>query len=255
MRQLALAKLRELRGAGMSYRDIGVRFGLGREIGGAEVEGGFGLRIPPGRLLAHPSPLRHPVADQMVFLQALDALDQGLVFFDCGGTLLHANRAFARLLEICPEGQQLRTEVHHFADSICGLIKMRGLEREATVQEIAVRDVPTEQQQYRLRGSFIGLDLFGKGPTTLIALERPTPDPLSDESLRERFGLTRQEARTARLIAQGKSNAEIADRLFISPHTAKHHTKHVLEKLGARARAEVAIRVLQSGFGPNEDEK
>lgn len=245
IRRLALAKLRELREAGWSYREIGLFFRLGSEIGKAKIGSDLAFRIPPEQLLARVSPPNGAMGDQVAFLQALDALDQGLVFFDCRGTLLHANRAFAALLQVSPEGDQLRMEVHHFADSLCGLIEIRGLEQQATVEELAVREVPTEQQRYRLKGSFIGLDLFGRGPTTLIALERPTPDPLSDEALRGRFSLSKKESQVLRLLIEGNTNEEIAKALFVSPHTVRHHTEHIFSKLRVRSRAEVAARVLR----------
>jgi DNA-binding CsgD family transcriptional regulator len=125
------------------------------------------------------------------------------------------------------------------------LIQLRGLEQEATVEELAIRDVPTEQQGYRLKGSFIGLDLFGKGPITLITLERPAPDPLSDEALRERFNLSKKESQVLRLLIEGNTNEEIARALFVSPHTVRHHTEHIFGKLSVRSRAEVAARVLR----------
>jgi DNA-binding CsgD family transcriptional regulator len=65
-----------------------------------------------------------------------------------------------------------------------------------------------------------------------------------EADLCEAFSLTPIEARAALLLAQGKPNAEVADALSISPHTARRHTERVLYKLGARSRAEVAVRLL-----------
>jgi ATP/maltotriose-dependent transcriptional regulator MalT len=53
-------------------------------------------------------------------------------------------------------------------------------------------------------------------------------------------GLTEREWEIAGLLAQGLSNAEIADRLVVSPKTVGHHVSAVLAKLGVRRRAEVA---------------
>jgi DNA-binding CsgD family transcriptional regulator len=61
-----------------------------------------------------------------------------------------------------------------------------------------------------------------------------------EERIRERYRLTRREARVALLLADQKSNDEIAEDLFISSHTARHHTQSVLNKLGVRSRREVA---------------
>jgi DNA-binding NarL/FixJ family response regulator len=62
---------------------------------------------------------------------------------------------------------------------------------------------------------------------------------LSDDALQERFGLTSRQIEVARLLAQGLSNAEIAERLALSAFTARNHTEQILLKLGASTRARV----------------
>ena len=52
--------------------------------------------------------------------------------------------------------------------------------------------------------------------------------------------LTAREFEVARLIAEGLTNAEIADRLDIAPKTASAHVEHILAKLGVTRRAEIA---------------
>jgi DNA-binding CsgD family transcriptional regulator len=52
--------------------------------------------------------------------------------------------------------------------------------------------------------------------------------------------LTQTELAVAQLVAEGLTNPQIAQRLFISRHTVETHMKHVLAKLGAVSRAQVA---------------
>jgi LuxR family transcriptional regulator, maltose regulon positive regulatory protein len=56
--------------------------------------------------------------------------------------------------------------------------------------------------------------------------------------------LTHRELEVAQLVAEGLTNKEIADRLFISVSTAKVHVRHILRKMNARTRTEVAARVM-----------
>jgi ATP/maltotriose-dependent transcriptional regulator MalT len=58
--------------------------------------------------------------------------------------------------------------------------------------------------------------------------------------LSEQFGLSLRELEVALLLAQGLSNREIAATVRVSTHTARHHTQHVLGKLGVRSRARAA---------------
>jgi DNA-binding NarL/FixJ family response regulator len=68
-----------------------------------------------------------------------------------------------------------------------------------------------------------------------------TPDPaLGDLTERERDILV--------LVAQGLSNAEIADRLVISPLTAKTHVRNILRKLDRRDRAALVALAYETGL-------
>ena len=52
--------------------------------------------------------------------------------------------------------------------------------------------------------------------------------------------LTTAELAVARLVAEGVTNREVADRLFVSPHTVNSHLRHVFSKLGITSRVELA---------------
>jgi two-component system nitrate/nitrite response regulator NarL len=65
--------------------------------------------------------------------------------------------------------------------------------------------------------------------------------------------LTRREGEVVRLLGDGLSNKEIAAALQIERTTVKNHVHNILEKLGARTRAEAATVVRREGIVPLED--
>jgi ATP/maltotriose-dependent transcriptional regulator MalT len=62
------------------------------------------------------------------------------------------------------------------------------------------------------------------------------------------FGLTQREVEVLRLIAQGLSDREIADQLFISHHTVMHHVSHILAKLDVDSRTGAAAHAVRLGL-------
>jgi DNA-binding NarL/FixJ family response regulator len=65
--------------------------------------------------------------------------------------------------------------------------------------------------------------------------------------------LTRRQREVARLIAEGLTNREIANRLVISTRTADSHVEAVFKKLGVTNRAQVAVWYTRQTNGPPEE--
>jgi DNA-binding NarL/FixJ family response regulator len=73
---------------------------------------------------------------------------------------------------------------------------------------------------------------------------QPPPSSQDLAPLRE---LTEREREVFELIAQGLSNSEIADRLFLTEGTVKTHVKHIFEKLDVRDRTQAVILAYEVG--------
>lgn len=71
----------------------------------------------------------------------------------------------------------------------------------------------------------------------------PAPaDFVRDDAKVASLGLTPRELEILGLIAQGLSNREIAERVFVSENTVKTHSSRVFDKLGARRRTQAVQR-------------
>ncbi|MGU3497748.1 response regulator transcription factor [Mycobacterium sp. C31M] len=60
--------------------------------------------------------------------------------------------------------------------------------------------------------------------------------------------LTTREREVMALVAEGLTNAEIGERLFMSPATARTHVSRILTKLGARDRTQLVVLAYESGL-------
>jgi DNA-binding NarL/FixJ family response regulator len=78
----------------------------------------------------------------------------------------------------------------------------------------------------------------------------PTPAFISPRRLeKEKFGgLTAREREVAALIAQGKSNREIAEALVVSERTVESHVTNILTKLDFTSRARIAAWAVDKGL-------
>jgi DNA-binding NarL/FixJ family response regulator len=71
---------------------------------------------------------------------------------------------------------------------------------------------------------------------------------LQGASSRSDGELTAREREVAALIAEGLTNGQLAERLYISPKTAAVHVSHILTKLGLSSRAEIAAWTVRNGI-------
>ena len=101
-------------------------------------------------------------------------------------------------------------------------------------------------------GIWLGLKLTGK-ERVVVVKEVPVPatEPftLNREKLGD-LGITPRELEILELIAQGLSNREIAERLFVSENTVKTHSSRLFEKLSAKRRTQAVQIGKQLGLIP-----
>lgn len=101
-------------------------------------------------------------------------------------------------------------------------------------------------------GIWLGLKLTGK-KEVLVVKEVPAPStqPFSlNEERQKKLGITKRELEILELIAQGMSNREIAQKLFVSENTVKTHSSRLFDKLGARRRTQAVQLGQEMGLIP-----
>ncbi|HEX8105968.1 MAG TPA: response regulator transcription factor [Solirubrobacteraceae bacterium] len=112
-----------------------------------------------------------------------------------------------------------------------------------------LKDVDRERLSDAVRAVAAGESLFA--PSVLRRLvehyvARP-PSGLSRPAGRA-DELSDRELEVLKLVGEGLSNAEIADRLVVSLATVKTHVSHVLQKLGLRDRVQAVVFAYQQGL-------
>ena len=100
-------------------------------------------------------------------------------------------------------------------------------------------------------GIWLGLKLTRKEEVVVVK-EVPVPNQpfaLNEERLKL-LGITRRELEILELMAQGLSNREIADKLFVSENTVKTHSSRLFDKLSARRRTQAVQIGKEMGLIP-----
>jgi non-specific serine/threonine protein kinase len=83
-------------------------------------------------------------------------------------------------------------------------------------------------------------------------VDEPAP---ASESAEDFSGLTPRERETAVLIAQGKSNREIAEAMTVRLKTIETYVTRILNKLGFESRVQIAVWVVEKGVEPPTDDR
>lgn len=111
-----------------------------------------------------------------------------------------------------------------------------------------LKDATPDEIVQAVRVIASGESLLAPSVTSRLIREfarRPTAGRPRDDVLKS---LTEREIEVLALVAQGLSNAELADRLVVSHATAKTHVSRILTKLGLRDRAQLVVAAYEAGL-------
>ena len=112
-----------------------------------------------------------------------------------------------------------------------------------------LKDVPPEELLFAIRAVHSG-DAVVAPSTTRRLIDRFAPMLPAEESAAasELAELTDREREVLILVAQGLSNGELAQRLFVSEATVKTHVGRILAKLGLRDRVQAVVYAYENGL-------
>jgi DNA-binding NarL/FixJ family response regulator len=108
-----------------------------------------------------------------------------------------------------------------------------------------LKDAPEQQLVAAVRVVADGGSLFSPSVTRRLIERFATSTSPASALLEE---LTPREQEVLRLIARGRSNAEIAAELVVSEHTAKTHVASILQKLDLRNRVQAVVFAYETGL-------
>ncbi|WNM29113.1 response regulator transcription factor [Streptomyces sp. Li-HN-5-11] len=112
-----------------------------------------------------------------------------------------------------------------------------------------LKDASADQLAEAVRVVAAGDALLAPGITRRLIAEFSRMNGKPRAPLKERVGdLTERETEVLTLIAQGLSNAEIAEYLVVAEQTVKTHVGRILVKLGLRDRTQAAVFAYESGL-------
>lgn len=120
---------------------------------------------------------------------------------------------------------------------------------QAGASGFLLKDLPPEELFRAIRVVDAGDALLAPAVTRRVVesfAARPAPGTPGHMRALER--LTGREREVLTLVGRGLSNAEIAEKLVVSPATAKTHVTRIMTKLAARDRAQLVVTAYESGL-------
>jgi two-component system, NarL family, response regulator NreC len=173
---------------------------------------------------------------ELIKLLKMGTLDPDLIVLDISMPNLRGLEAIPEIRTLCPNVEFLIVTMHS--------------DKEYLYQALAAGAAGYLLKKDADAELFAALDKIRKGKTYV------SPH-LTDEltgywaHLRERTDrsvLTNREREVLKLIAEGKSNKEIGDVLFISVHTVERHRANIMDKLNLKNTAELVKYAIQKGY-------
>lgn len=180
-------------------------------------------------------------ADGVECVRAVAREDPDVVLMDVRMPVLDGIQATHRLTEAGSRARVLVLTTFDLDDYVYRALR-------AGAAGFLLKDAPREQLVAAIRQVAVGDALLAPSVTRRL-IERFVQAAPADSPLRARIvTLSAREREVLSLVAQGKTNAEIAGELFVGEATVKTHIARMLAKLDARDRIQAIVMAYESGF-------
>jgi DNA-binding NarL/FixJ family response regulator len=168
-------------------------------------------------------------------------LDPDVILMDVRMPQLNGIEATARLVKAGCRARILMLTTFNLDEYVYHALK-------AGASGFLLKDASREQLTGAVRAVSAGETLLAPAITRRLIEDfcrGPAPSP-TDTAASSR--LSERELEVVRLVAQGRSNAEIAAALYLSEATVKSHIARILAKLALRDRVQVAVYAYENGI-------
>lgn len=166
-------------------------------------------------------------------LTACAMLRPDLVLMDVVMPSMSGPEITAALLTRCPDIKVLAISSYHEYEHIKAML-------DAGAIGYLVKDALAADLLDTIRATHRGNTVLS--PEVVQSVLAPPPESAPD------FGLTERELQVLRLMAQGLTNAQVADDLAISAPTVRFHLGNILAKFNVETRSEALVLAAKSGL-------
>ncbi|HWJ52101.1 MAG TPA: LuxR C-terminal-related transcriptional regulator [Propionibacteriaceae bacterium] len=170
----------------------------------------------------------------------------GLLVLSDDGEVESATPGVERWLAALPDGDPQAGKLPSAVLAVAGQA-LRTAEHPDQPGEVAVSRVLSRSGTWVL---LHGASLVSGGPRRVAVIVEPAHPARIAPLLMSAYGLTEREQEVTRLVLQGSSTAEIAQRLVVSAHTVQQHLKSVFDKTGVRSRRDLVGKVFFAHYEP-----
>jgi DNA-binding CsgD family transcriptional regulator len=170
----------------------------------------------------------------------------GLVVLASEGEVESATHGVERWLQELPDGDWDAGKLPSSVLAVAGRA-LRTAQHPDEPGQVAVSRVLSQAGSWVvLHGASL---VSGESHRVAVIVEPAHPARIAP-LLMSAYGLTEREQEVTRLVLQGDSTADIAERLVVSAHTVQQHLKSVFDKTGVRSRRDLVGKVFFAHYEP-----